>query len=173
MKEKLKNFWLVIRFPFLLPDGDWDMSYTKLDFMPKGWRETFGIQMCRDIKKELLRNGGAKELLRYRILEIKEKYGGLRWYDNGYMEGSKIPDIIDYYEDLSMCYCLNCGNPVRYITKGYIGYLCLVCFEHSIEHLPEDKKKLYRKSCRLDKSFIPKRSNQTGVDFEKLWRVTS
>lgn len=50
-------------------------TYTELDAMPSGWRNRFGIDMCKDIKKSLLKNGGRKALHRYRITQIKEKFG--------------------------------------------------------------------------------------------------
>ena len=54
-------------------------TYTELDAMPEGWRKTFGIQMCKEIKYYLKKAG---MLHSYRITQIKEKYGCLEWYDN-------------------------------------------------------------------------------------------
>ena len=48
--------------------------YTELDAMPHGWRKCFGIQMCKEVKKALLEDG-RKTLKRYRITQIKEKFG--------------------------------------------------------------------------------------------------
>ena len=47
-------------------------SYTELDAMESGWRKAFGIQMCKEIKKELKKH---KFLYKYRIFQIKEKWG--------------------------------------------------------------------------------------------------
>lgn len=47
-------------------------TYTELDAMPKGWRKCFGIQMCKEIKASLKRSN---YLYKYRIMQIKEKYG--------------------------------------------------------------------------------------------------
>ena len=49
--------------------------------MPEGWRKIFGIQMCKEIKRALLEDG-RKKLYKYRITQIKEKFGSLRWYDS-------------------------------------------------------------------------------------------
>lgn len=84
-----KNKALVDDFPFLLPRNRWtgkvpddyDYSYTELDAMPEGWRTAFGLQMCKELKEILV---GAGALETYRIMDIKEKYGSLHWYDNGY-----------------------------------------------------------------------------------------
>lgn len=50
-------------------------TYTELDAMDKGWRNCFGIQMCKEIKTALLAAGGRKLLRSYRIMQIKEKFG--------------------------------------------------------------------------------------------------
>ena len=47
--------------------------YTELDSMDKGWREAFGMNFCKDLRKALIRTGGYKLLFRFRILQIKEK----------------------------------------------------------------------------------------------------
>lgn len=59
---------------------DYDYEYTLLDNMPDGWRIAFGDQMCEEIDRELRRFDYQDK---YRIVQIKEKYGSLRWYDNG------------------------------------------------------------------------------------------
>lgn len=100
-KEYNKN--LCNEFPFLIPSNrfsgkrifppeagywpgspnaipEYDFEYTELDAMPEGWRISFGIQMCQEIKSELIRFNYLND---YRITQIKEKLGQLRWYDNG------------------------------------------------------------------------------------------
>ena len=76
--------------------------------MEPGWRKAFGIQMCKEIKKELKKH---KFLYKYRIFQIKgkgEKY--LHWYDSG-PKDSKIYDIIHKYEQISAKTCGVCGKP--------------------------------------------------------------
>ena len=127
-----ENKRLVKEFPFLLPKNRWigesdskyDYSYTELDAMPEGWRKAFGLQMCREIKEELLKYNSLND---YRITDIKEKYGSLRWYDNGYPKDSKIGSIIEKYEKLSEDICINCGKPAKYYTKGWINFICEDC----------------------------------------------
>jgi len=144
-KYRIKtNKRLVKQFPFLLPKDrfygevlyDYDYTYTELDEMPIGWRNSFGIEMCEEIKKCLLK---ANFLRDYTITQIKEKFGTLRWYDNG------VPDsiseefhlIINYYEDKSMLVCLECGKPTKYVTTDWIEYLCE---EHLKERLQQNSK---------------------------------
>lgn len=97
---------------------------TWLDCMPTGWRKSFGLQMCKEIKEALLRE--SKERLKnYHIDDIKEKYGSLRWYDSGgNVETNKI---IYKYEQISWHTCINCGRPASVITQGWICPYCDDC----------------------------------------------
>lgn len=98
-------------------------SYTELDAMPDGWRKAFGIQMCKELKKALKQYN---YLYKYRITQIKEKYGSLRWYSNGSPNGCEYP-IINKYEDLSRRTCIVCGKPATKISKGWISPYCDNC----------------------------------------------
>ena len=101
-------------------------TYTELDAMDKGWRKRFGIDICKDVKKSLLKNGGIKHLLKYRIMQIKEKFGRLRWYDeNGTTE--ILSQIIPKYEELSYHTCISCGKPATKLTTGWICPYCDDC----------------------------------------------
>lgn len=131
-KEDIKNRnrELCERFPFLIPHDcftgevypDYDYEYTELDDMPDGWRKAFGEQMCQEIMDELVANNMVDE---YRVEQIKEKFGGLRWYDNGFTQ--KGFDIIDKYENLSYKTCIACGKPATRMTKGWIMPFCDEC----------------------------------------------
>ncbi len=106
--------------PDSVPDYDWE--FTELDDMPDGWRSAFGEQLCEELKAAL---EAAGFLEKYRIIQIKEKYGFLRWYDNGNCdEGYKV---IRKYEDLSKRICINCGKPATRITTGWISPFCDDC----------------------------------------------
>lgn len=106
---------------FFLPDC------TELDAMEPGWRKAFGLDICKEIKSELKKHKGA--LKKYRIMQIKEKFGKLCWYDNGSPE--KIwKEIIPKYEKLSRQICIHCGNPAEYISKGWISPYCSNCIEN-------------------------------------------
>ena len=98
-------------------------SYTELDDMPDGWRKAFGIQMCKEIKNELKKYN---YLYKYRIMQIKEKFGTLRWYDNGSPNGCVNPIIIKY-ENISGRTCIVCGKPATKISKGWISPYCDQC----------------------------------------------
>lgn len=153
------NKWLVEEYPFLLPTSNWDgmpvknydYSYTELDELPPGWYKTFGIDMCREIKNVLLDcqmkdpTGGYPDwedenkkipyLKGFKIIQIKEKYGTLRFCINGTPElaYNAIRDIIDKYEEMSGKICIDCGKPIKYETTGWITFICEDCGKKLIE----------------------------------------
>lgn len=135
-KRKLRQYnilkWLdlnVLDRIFIIP------KYTELDDMPTGWRNKFGIQMCKEIKQSLLKAGGRKALRAYRITQIKEKFGGLRWYDN---HGTKeiLDTIIPKYEQLSYETCISCGKPAKYVSKGWVSPYCEDCAKYKNQYVP-------------------------------------
>ena len=143
---KERNRKLCERYPFLIPANPWtgvrmtcagfwpdepervpeyDYEYTELDDMPDGWRIAFGEQMCEEIREALLKHGGEEALDRYRIAQIKEKFGALRWYD---FDGNEDTDaVIDKYEAISERTCIQCGKPAWCISTWWISPWCEEC----------------------------------------------
>lgn len=95
---------------------------TELDGMPIGWRKAFGLQMMKELKSALKRTHSMKV---FRIMDIKEKYGELRFYCNGYNDD--IDDIIYKYSYISRYTCISCGKPAHFISKGWISPYCRDC----------------------------------------------
>lgn len=61
-----------------------------------------------------------------KITQIKEKYGGLRYYVNGASE--YIYGMISFAEDLSYHICERCGSMENvYQTDGWIQTVCEKC----------------------------------------------
>ena len=129
----MTNKELIERYPFLIPRNVWtdeiiidlnsdEIEYTLLDDMPTGWRNAFGEQMCEEIRKVLIQYN---YLEKYRIVQIKEKFGGLRWYDNG--APREVFDIIEKYSQLSEGLCIQCGKQATLISKGWISPYCDDC----------------------------------------------
>ena len=154
---KEQNRALCERYPFLIPTNRWsgkriteaadggyfpgspdavpeyDYEYTELDDMPDGWRIAFGEQLCEDLRAELEHSGAIDD---YRIIQIKEKYGGLRWYDNGNTKEGY--GIISKYAALSERTCIVCGKPATKITTGWISPYCDECCPESEHTIPVD-----------------------------------
>jgi hypothetical protein len=131
-QRKLKNKKLCKRYPFLIIH-DWEdeplgYEFTYLDDMPEGWKRAFGIDMCEDIKRVLVK---ANYLYDYRIVQLKEKYGSMRLYSNGVPSSiyRELEDIIDKYEKLSYHTCICCGRPATKISLGWISPFCDECAE--------------------------------------------
>ena len=138
------NKKLVEKFPFLIPTNRWsgqritdgkgfwpdssndvpkyDYEYTELDEMPIGWRKAFGEQMCQELKDALVKDN---ILDKYRILQIKEKYGALRWYSN--FDTEETAKVISKYENLSEHICVECGAQATQYTLSWISPYCDEC----------------------------------------------
>lgn len=125
---KLRNKKLLKKYPFLAPINwftccqltkkhpDYYLG-TCLDDIPIGWVKAFGIQLAKDIKEELKE----KNIKDYRVMQVKEKFGSLRWYDNYDL------DCLSKYEELSKKTCCGCGKPATMIATGWICPWCDNC----------------------------------------------
>ena len=99
-----RNRELIEEYPWL------DIGYeqlTLLDMLPMGWSGLI-LDMCKEIKQAL-----PKELVnKYQVIEAKEKWYELRWYD-GLDDLSPMPstitDIVCKYEMRSKEVCTMCG----------------------------------------------------------------
>ena len=134
---------------------DYDFGYTELDAMEDGWRIAFSKEFMEELKEELIRypgsdineiaNGTKREYIDFlttefgsveyvgtflydlRIMQIKEKFGGLRFYIEGEPEESRVDAIINKYERMSERICGICGKPARYLSQGWIYPWCEDC----------------------------------------------
>ena len=142
-KEQLDNKALVEKYPFLMPRNvfsdeipeDYNYSYTKLDQIPYGWRHAFGLAMMEEIRLAL-----GKHIHAYRVNQIKEKYGTLRWYDNG--GNDKVHEVVRKYGTMSGLTCIDCGKHATRISFGYILPFCDNCGDN--EHHKRDYVPLYK-----------------------------
>ena len=137
-KIQKENKKLIEKYPFLKPRNVWtdeelddyDYSYTILDDMPEGWKKRFGEELCEDLKEELKK---CNYLDKYRIVQLKEKYGSVRLYDDGSPRESRVQEIIDKYEHISERTCICCGKfPVPVTDSGWVSPICKDCFENKI-----------------------------------------
>lgn len=171
------NAFLFIKYPFLQPRNVWTgkkyWDFNKLENIPAGWRKAFGKQLRNDLRKALIKDGILHD---FYFTQIKEKWGKLCLYNNGTGPASEY--VINHYQELSMCYCINCGKPARYVTDGWIEYLCEDCFDECSNTEMENYQeyKLSRRLTREDITYWIRRDKDGvetkldyGVDFEKLW----
>lgn len=106
----------VLGFIFCIP------TFNELDALDEGWRRKFGLRLCDDVKAQLKKDN---MLYSFRITQIKEKFGGLRFY---FASGSReMYDLINKYEGESYKTCITCGRPAKYMTTGWICPYCENC----------------------------------------------
>lgn len=128
-----ENKKLIEKYTFLLPrnifsgevDNSYDYSYTIMDGMPKGWRIAFGDAMLEELAAAL-----GSYVNNYQITDVKEKYGGLRWYDNGAPVHCGHYEIINKYENISYYTCIECGSAATCMTTGWISPYCDSCIKN-------------------------------------------
>ena len=131
--EQKKNYMLIKKYPFILPKNNFDLglsndynfNYTILDHMPNGWRTKFGAKLLKELKEAILEY---KEdfLYEYFVSQVKEKWGGLRWYDYGSTE--RMRKVLDKYSKISYKICIVCGKKGK-IDKGY-SWVMPLCRRH-------------------------------------------
>ena len=136
------NKSIIEKYPWLYPRYEWsgervenyDYTWTELDAMSNGWREAFGELLCEEIQEELEKYNFVNE---YSIAQIKSKFGGLRWYDNGIPSGCKVHEIIENYAALSEYICECCGELDVPCTDGWITPVCKNCIKKMNINDPE------------------------------------
>lgn len=85
----------------------------------EGW-----LHLIKDMIEELIALGWDK-----RLLQCKEKFGGLRFYIESYPEGSQ--GVISKYEKLSHETCEECGE--KGSNRKIKGWLYTFCDNHAKE----------------------------------------
>lgn len=153
-KEQKRNYRLIKEFPFLLPKNRWDRSlniigeypfdftWTEISSLPKGWLIAFAKPLLKELKDAIMKYDEAF-LYEYMITDIKEKYGGLRWYDNGATK--EMYKIVDKYENMSYNKCIICGKDGKANSDKFL--LEPLCPEHTeIDNVSEDVLKEYEEA---------------------------
>lgn len=120
-----RNRELIAEYPWL---DIGDEQLTLLDTLPTGWHDLI-LDMCKEIKQAL-----PEELVnKYQVVEAKEKWYGLSWYD-GLDDLSHMPftitDIVCKYEVQSREVCTMCGR-----SKPRDQLLCDRCMERLEQYI--------------------------------------
>lgn len=130
-------------------DGEDDEMPSWLEYgVPEGWHEYIRDKVYEPLH-ELLKPDRVKA---FYILQLKEKFGGLRLYYSVNSEKyaispeeyDKIDEIINVAEEATETLCYRCGEPAQYMTRGWI---LPVCEKHAKEDLKENEvfEERYRK----------------------------
>lgn len=119
LSEDEERKHLLKKYPFLRIN---DSDDSHLDCMPRGWRLSFGSELCKEIRKALDESDCLSD---YTILQVKEKYGALRWYDAG--GPAEVSKIVEKYARISEQTCIRCGKLATRITTGWICPFCDDC----------------------------------------------
>ena len=126
------NEYLISQYPWLQLRNVWNNKYienyefTWLDDLPSGWRKSFGLKMIEELDQILRKAHYQNE---YKIVQIKEKWGSLCWYDNGIPKNiyKEYNSWLNRYEELSKHTCIICGEQGELTGKGLIVPLCEKC----------------------------------------------
>lgn len=88
-----------------------------------GWFDLV-YNLCKNIQEWCDKNDQAKQV---KFTQIKEKWGELRVYCEGYPD--EIDEMIAQAAKESITICQNCGskNNIK-ITTGWVTYLCKDCY---------------------------------------------
>lgn len=87
-----------------------------------GWYNLiYTLTNCIDRRLEHLNKDGGNR--KVRIAQIKEKFGGLRYYADGDLDAT-MDGMIDLAESLSYTICEECGEPGKLRSGGWIRTLC-------------------------------------------------
>lgn len=92
-------------------------TYTELDAIPDGWRKRLGMDFCKELKRQTIKDCGRKWFRKHlRITDIKEEdelYVGLSSGTPGMFR------VVNKYGYLSQFICRDCGEDADKVLDGY------------------------------------------------------
>ena len=115
-----RNRELIAEYPWLDIGNE---PLTLLNMLPIGWYDLI-LDMCKELKRELVKYDLVSK---YEVIEAKEKWCGLSWYDalsDLSPMPSAITDIVCKYEMQSRGVCMMCGR-----SKPKDQEMCDRCME--------------------------------------------
>ena len=137
------------RFDFFRPERGLRQSLMGFGFeCGDGWFKLIW-DLCIVVDKELVKEREkipmeerAKRLLEqeeeylFEVVQVKEKFGGLRFYAHG--GNDKIDKLITAAEFKSEETCESCGEPGIVRSSGWVRVLCDTCEKERIEKKEEE-----------------------------------
>lgn len=139
-----KTQLLFEKYPDIFQQKDLPMTQSLMCFgfeCGDGWFDLIDT-LCRNIKHHVDYNNedvdrfkdkeerppwAPTEYISVQAVQVKEKYGGLRFYVNGYND--YVRGLISMAESMSYRTCEECGNPGKPNERGWIITLCEPCRE--------------------------------------------
>ena len=164
-KIRIANKKLCKKYPWLTPRNRWTgkicwfeypYSHTELDDMPEGWRIAFGDIWCKEYQRVLEKENMVRQ---FRVEQIKEKWGELRFYHNGSTQA--LYDLDCSFESISRYICVRCGRLDCPIINNYGWYvpICKECYERRSYYRPDNisyEKRLEEAKIKsLDDMMVP------------------
>lgn len=128
-----KEHALVSKYPDLFRDKDRPPTESLMVFgceCDDGWFNILN-NVCAVIA-EHIKHGGWKYEDPYRFFQIKEKYAGLRIYDNGHDD--YIAGVIRMAETMSYVTCEVCGSPGQSCCSQTGYWLKTLCPAHAEQY---------------------------------------
>ena len=97
-----------------------------LEELPTGWRIAFGNQLADDVIALAKKYNFENE---YEVLQIKEKYGSLCWYEGHVPPEMHVEhsNLIQKYEEMSYRTCVICGAAAEAPRGMYDQPICDEC----------------------------------------------
>lgn len=88
--------------------------------LPEGWYRLLDA-LCTAIESSMTED----QLRDFRVTQVKEKFGGLRFY---YCGGTDLTEgLVDSAEDRSEKICMECGEPGKRRFGGCVVTMCDFC----------------------------------------------
>lgn len=117
LEEKLFN-----RFEFFHPEKSQQEALMCFGFEHgDGWFDLIW-ELCENIEKELKSSNMQDDSAPFEVVQVKEKFGGLRFYTD--WSTDTVFDLIQEAEDKSYTICEICGKEGKVRPGGWIKTLC-------------------------------------------------
>lgn len=122
---------LIAKYPKIFKDYEGNPGRVNWMGISKGWVPIVAdlcecIQNYVDHHVSYTKEGGEARPPQVECLQLKEKFGGLRFYTNGHDD--VVDGMIKYAEHLCDNTCESCGTREDLgLTKGWIAVLCRKC----------------------------------------------
>ncbi len=122
MKQQLQDK-LFEKYPEIFIQKDWNMQQTCMCWgicVGDGWYHIIDT-LCHGIQHRLNTTKGIEQV---EAVQVKEKWGGLRFYYEG--GDDYIAGLVSYAESLSMISCIQCGRPTKNTVRAWMK-ICSNC----------------------------------------------